>query len=133
MGSAARMSYIITDLVRNQIHKSFGAEEASLVISELETAPLPFVNDGEAPERIHLAILHLAGGDLRCFDKFVRSAKIDWRDTLCMAGLGNADWPAVLRGRGVDYRDEPSAQRARCSGPGDGAQVGNRGPVAPGR
>jgi hypothetical protein len=105
------MSYVVTDLVRNQVHKSFGADEAALVISELEAVRLPLVNDGEAPERIHLAILHLAGSDLKRFDKFMHSARIDWRDTLCMAGLENADWPAVLRGRGIDYRHGPSAQQ----------------------
>ena len=104
------MRYVVTDLVREQVHRAFGDEEARLVISELETALLPFVEDGEAPERIHLAILHLSGGDLARFDKFMRSARIDWRDTLCMAGLGNADWPAVLRGRGIDYNREHRAQ-----------------------
>jgi hypothetical protein len=105
------MSYTVTDLVRTQVHRFFGADEAALVISELETVQLPFVNDGEAPERIHLAILYLAGGDLNRFDKFMRSAKIDWRDTLCMAGLGNADWPAVLRSRGIDYKRESNAKQ----------------------
>ena len=110
LGGFKRMSYVVTDLVREQVQKSFVAEEAALVISELEAAHLPFINDGQAPERVHLAILHLSGGDLRRFDRAMRESKTDWRDTLCGAGLGNADWPEVLRSRGIDYKSEPVAQ-----------------------
>jgi hypothetical protein len=98
------MSCIVTDLVRQQVHKLFAPEDAALVISEFETASIPSVADGEAPERIHLAVLHLSGGDLKKFDEAFRGGMIDWRDTLCSAGLGDADYPDVLRSRGIDFR-----------------------------
>jgi hypothetical protein len=100
------MSYIVTDLVKQQTQKLFAPDEAALVISKLETSLLPLIDDGEAPERVHLAILYLSGGDLRRFDRELNGGQIDWRDTLCAAGLGHADWPAVLRSRGIDYRHE---------------------------
>jgi hypothetical protein len=100
----AHMGYIVTDLVRRQVRKLFAPDEAELVISELETSPLPLIDDGKAPERIHLAVLHLSGGDLKKFDEVFRGGRIDWRDTLGAAGLGNADWPDVLRSRGIDFR-----------------------------
>jgi hypothetical protein len=59
------MSYIVTDLVRRQARKLFSPEEADLVISELETTRISLIDDGTAPERIHLAILYLSDGDLR--------------------------------------------------------------------
>jgi hypothetical protein len=98
------MGYIVTDLVRQQVHKLFAPEAAALVISELETSHLPGVADGEAPERIHLAALHLSSGDLKKFDEAFRGGMIDWRDTLCAAGLGDTDYPDVLRSRGIDFR-----------------------------
>jgi len=98
------MGYVVTDLVKQQVQKLFASDEAQLVISELETSRLPLIADGEAPERIHLAVLHLSGGDLRVFDQAIRGGMIDWRDTLVAAGLGDADWPDVLRSRGIDFR-----------------------------
>ncbi len=98
------MGYIVTDLVKQQVHKLFAPDEAELVISELESSRLPLIDDGEAPERIHLAVLHLSGGNLKKFDEAFRVSMIDWRDTLVAAGLGDADWPDVLRSRGIDFR-----------------------------
>jgi len=100
----ARMGYIVTDLVKQQVRKLFAPDEAELVISALATSHLPHIADGEAPERIHLAVLHLSGGNLQKFDEAFRGGMIDWRDTLVGAGLGDADWPDVLRGRGIDFR-----------------------------
>ncbi len=97
------MAYIVTDLVRQQARMMIAPDEADLVISELETTLIPLVDDGTAPERIHLAILFLADGDLREFDQTLNRGKMDFRDTLVAAGLAHADWPAVLRNRGIDY------------------------------
>ncbi len=99
------MAYIVTDLVKRQVRKLFAPDEADLVISELETTRIPLVDDGTAPERIHLAILYLSEGNLREFDQTLNRGKMDFRDTLVAAGLADADWPAVLRSRGIDYRD----------------------------
>ena len=99
------MAYIVTDLVKRQVRKLFAPDEADLVITELETTHIPLIDDGDAPERIHLAILYLSDGDLREFDQTLNGGKIDFRDTLVAAGLADADWPTVLRSRGIDYRD----------------------------
>lgn len=95
------MAYIVTDLVRQQARKMFAPDEADLVISELETTRIPLVADGTAPERIHLAVLFVADGDLRQFDQTLNRGRMDFRDTLVAAGLANEDWPAVLRSRGI--------------------------------
>ena len=97
------MAYIVTDLVRQQARKLFAPGEADLVISELEPTRIPLVDDGTAPERIHLAILYLADGDLREFDQTLNRGRMDFRDILVAAGLAEADWPAVLRSRGIEY------------------------------
>ncbi len=102
LGHSARMAYIISDLVKQQVRKLFAPDEADLVISELETTRIPLVADGTAPERIHLAILYLSDGDLREFDQTLNKGRMDFRDTLVAAGLANEDWPAVLRSRGID-------------------------------
>lgn len=102
-GQSIPMPYIITDLVKQQARKLFPPDDAELVLSTLGTTRLPLIPDGQAPERIHLAILYLSGGDLREFDQTLRNGLIDWRDTLVAAGLANADWPEVLRSRGIDF------------------------------
>ncbi len=98
------MGYIVTDLVKQQARKLFAPDTVDLITSELETMRLPLVNEGTAPERIHLAILYLSGGDMQKFDEACRLAKLDWRDLLVATGLANENWPDVLRGRGIDFR-----------------------------
>ncbi|MBI3414797.1 MAG: hypothetical protein HY043_05660 [Verrucomicrobia bacterium] len=94
------MSVQLTELVRQQVAKTFAPEAAALVIAELEAAELPLIaNNGE---RVHLAILHLCQGDLGLFDRDLRIAKTDWRDTLVAAGLAHGNWPEVLRSRGIE-------------------------------
>jgi hypothetical protein len=97
------MPYVVTDLVKQQARKMFAPDEAGLVISELETTQIPLIDDGTAPVRIHLAILYLSDGDLGEFGQILNGGMMDFRDILVAAGLANADWPAVLRSRGIDY------------------------------
>lgn len=96
------MAYIVTDLVKREARKLFAPDEADLVISELETTQIPLVDNGPGLERVHLAILYLSDGDLRVFDQTLNRGKIDFRDTLVNAGLAHANWPEVLRSRGID-------------------------------
>jgi hypothetical protein len=99
------MAYIVTDLVKQQARKMFAPDEADLIISELETTQIPLVDNGPGLERVHLAILYLADGNLREFDQILNRGRMDFRDTLVAAGLAHADWPTVLRSRGIDCRD----------------------------
>ncbi|MBE2991572.1 hypothetical protein IFR23_06030 [Sphingomonas sp. CFBP 13603] len=45
--------------------------------------------DGEAMERIWLAILKLSDGSITAFENAVLLAQIDWRDVLLGAGFGS--------------------------------------------
>ncbi|HLQ39203.1 MAG TPA: hypothetical protein VK348_15440 [Planctomycetota bacterium] len=60
---------------------------------------------GRGQARIQLACLRLAAGDLLQLRQSVAAAEIDWRDVLVSAGLGNADWPEVLRRDGWPVPD----------------------------
>jgi hypothetical protein len=94
------MKVAVTPLVRAQVEKKFSPADAARVCAELIDADLPLVNnDGE---RVHLAVLHLAAGDVAQFRAHLAIAKIDWRDTLVAAGLGQLGWWRVLEARGID-------------------------------
>ena len=85
----------MTPRLEARIRSDFAADDAKLVVDELDALTLPLI-DGSAPERIQAAIVMLAGGDLAKFDEAVRIARVDWRDVLVASGLGNVDWPARL-------------------------------------
>jgi hypothetical protein len=84
----------VTRRLEARIRSDFGAEEAALVVEELDRLTLRVI-DGPAPGRIQ-AFVVLAGGDLPRLDEAVRIAQTGRRDVLVAAGLGNADWPARL-------------------------------------
>jgi hypothetical protein len=85
----------VTARLESRIRSDFAADDAELVVDELDALALPLI-DGPAPGRIQAAIVVLAGGDLAKFDEAVRIARVDWRDVLVASGLGNVDWPARL-------------------------------------
>ncbi len=62
----------------------FAASDAALVCAALAAADLPLINNNG--ERVHLAILHLAAGDLARFHEQLGLAQRDWRDVLVAAG-----------------------------------------------
>ncbi len=99
-GTRQSVSYSIAASVRKEAERLFAADQVAAVLTALESTALPLMSDN--PERIHLAILLLSNGDWRRFDREVREAAKDWRDTLCAAGLQNADWRSVLWRRGID-------------------------------
>jgi hypothetical protein len=89
-----------TSLIREQAHRFFGSSQADDVIAAFDATELPLVaNNGE---RVFLAILILARGDMQRLRMELKHARIDWRDTLVVAGLANEDWPAVLKQQGID-------------------------------
>lgn len=97
------MKVAVTPLVRAQVVRCFAPADVAVVCAELGEADLPLINnDGE---RVHLALLHLASGDLEQFRVHLACAKSDWRDTLVAAGLGNVGWWRVLEARGIDCRE----------------------------
>ena len=79
------MKVAVTSLVREQAEKRFSPADAWTACAELAAADLPLIaNNGE---RVHLAILHLAAGDLAHFRRHLAIARIDWRDVLVAAGF----------------------------------------------
>ena len=67
-------------------------EEAEFVLRQL--AAFDTEASGQASERLLAAIAVEA--DARGLPAALELARIDWRDVLVIAGLGNEDWPAVL-------------------------------------
>jgi hypothetical protein len=93
---------ILHDVVRAEIRDRFEAGAAAQVVSALDASPLPFLGADRDHDRarVHLAILKLADGDMGRFQQALALAQVDWRDVLVAAGLGDADWPLVLRATG---------------------------------
>ncbi|MBI5817403.1 MAG: hypothetical protein HZA88_00285 [Verrucomicrobia bacterium] len=89
-----------SSLVRKQAHRFFAPMHAADVIAALDTADLSLglMN----ADRVQLAILLIARGDMQEFRVALRQARQDWRDTLVTAGLADDDWPAVLRKEGIE-------------------------------
>ena len=79
------MKVTVTSHVREQAAKRFSPADALTACAELAAADLPLIaNNGE---RVHLAILHLAAGNLAQFRQHLALARIDWRDVLVAAGF----------------------------------------------
>jgi len=93
------MKVPVTPLVRAQAEQSFSPADSVAVCAALAAADLPLIsNNGE---RVHLAIVHLASGDLARFRVHLAEACSDWRDVLVADGLANVGWPKVLAARGI--------------------------------
>jgi hypothetical protein len=93
----------IRDEVREEVRRRFPREvEARVVraLSDMEDPPASSPSWSRARARVHLAIIKLADGNLDRLLANVVQAQIDWRDTLCAAGLENDDWPQVLQAAG---------------------------------
>lgn len=95
------MTYVLTPGVESEIARTFKPEDVEYVRSRLSGTELTWDDIGPAP-RIHIAVVWLASGDRKKFDYALEGATYDWRDTLMEAGLANADWPDILRKRGID-------------------------------
>lgn len=68
------------------------AEQAPFVLRQL--AAFDTESSGQASERLMTAIAIEARA--RGLPAALELARIDWRDVLVVAGLGNEDWPSVL-------------------------------------
>jgi hypothetical protein len=51
-------------------------------------------------ERVQIAVLMLARGNLDSLKAAIKQSQIDWRDTLTSAGLSDANWPSVASAAG---------------------------------
>jgi hypothetical protein len=74
------MKVAVTSAVRARAEEFFSPTDAPTVCAELAATELPLIaNNGE---RVHLAVLRLAAGDLAQFRRHLAIARTDWRDTL---------------------------------------------------
>lgn len=79
------MQVAVTPVVRARAEELFSPADALIACAELASADLPLIaNNGE---RVHLAILHLAAGNLAEFRRHLAVARTDWRDVLVAAGI----------------------------------------------
>lgn len=93
---------IVSDLVRQEVEKRFATDAAS-VIESLAATPLAFLDVSDRArerDRVHLAIVKLSGGDVAQLPRILDYARRDWRDVLVWSGLGQPNWPDVLRDAG---------------------------------
>lgn len=81
----------VTPRLRRWVEDRFG-DEAPFVLRQL--AAFDTEASGQSSERLLAAIAVEA--DARGLPGALELARIDWRDVLVIAGLGNEDWPAVL-------------------------------------
>ena len=78
------MKVPVTLSVRERAAATFAPDAIKIVCAELAAADLPLINNNG--ERVHMAILHLASGDLDRFRLHLAAAKTDWRNVLIAAG-----------------------------------------------
>ena len=93
----------VSDLLRREIAARFAAADAPGVLVRLTETPLPFLDAPDRArdrDRVHLAILRVADGNLQRFEAALALAARDWRDLLVGAGLAHGNWPDVLRAAG---------------------------------
>jgi hypothetical protein len=75
----------VTPRVVSAASRSFSPTDAVVVCAALAETELPNIsNNGE---RVHLAVLRLAAGDLAQFHRHLAIARDDWRDVLVAAGI----------------------------------------------
>lgn len=81
---------VVSARLARWITSHYGPGSADRVIEELERLPWDF-GGGQDSERIGAALV--LGGSWTDFEGRLRTARIDWRDLLVGAGLGDEDWP----------------------------------------
>lgn len=93
----------VSAAVRHEVRVRFSPDATSAIEDLLAVIELPGLS---APsherlrDRVHLAALKVAGGDVTRFRDALHLAAQDWRDLLVAANLADEDWPAVLRAAG---------------------------------
>jgi len=75
----------VSHRVHQTVTDAFPSNLVATVCDELATADFPLINNNG--ERVQLAVLRLAQGDLGAFRKHLLVAKTDWRDVLAVTGL----------------------------------------------
>lgn len=98
----------VRDEVVHEVRQRFSADAQPHVLralSSMSEPPATSPDRSRERARVQLAIIKLAGGDLGRLLAHVKASQIDWRDTLCAAGLETAGWRQVLRDAGFRAPD----------------------------
>jgi hypothetical protein len=91
----------VSPLVLAEVRRIFPGDQADSAIELLRRTAIPGLNQpGRESDRVHLAVLVLAGADLTKLRSALDLAASDWRDVLMAAGLASENWPDVLRDKG---------------------------------
>jgi hypothetical protein len=85
-----------TRRLARRVRNDFDAGSAVAVLDALADLAGTATDGAHASERVHGAIVLLAGGDITRFHEARDLAVADWRDVLVAAGLADADWSARL-------------------------------------
>ena len=99
------MSYTLHPSTVKEAQRLFGPQDIDYVLAKLEHTPLWGMEGSAPPSRVHLAIIWLSKGDRRQFEREIKYASEDWRDTLVEAGLSEEDWRQVMQRRGIECSD----------------------------
>jgi hypothetical protein len=93
----------VSAVVRHEVRTRFSPDVASAVEQLLAATELPGLSvpgHERQRDRVHLAALKVAGGDVTRFGDALRLAARDWRDLLVAADLAGENWPMLLRAAG---------------------------------
>jgi hypothetical protein len=85
-----------THRLARRVREDFDQASAQVVLDELADLAGTATDRAHSSERVHGAIVLLAGGDIARFREARDLAVADWRDVLVAAGLADDDWPAKL-------------------------------------
>lgn len=85
------MSMEISPRLTRWISRAFPMGSSEMVLAELSELPDGTIG-GQDPERIQASLVIRTGGDWFAFQQRLTLAKLDWRDALVGAGLGDEDW-----------------------------------------
>ena len=89
----------LSALVRTEVFRRFPPEEAEAASQLLQATGLPFLDEPNREtdrQRVQLAAVKYAEGDLDKLRQATELARNDWRDLLMATGLGGGNWRAVL-------------------------------------
>jgi hypothetical protein len=95
------MLFKLTPTVIYEAKKIFNEKDLKYILSTLLETDVLCEYQNEV-ERIRLAIIFGSKGKLDDFNDLINLSKIDYRDTLVGAGLGNSNWKEVLIKNGFD-------------------------------
>lgn len=90
----------LSELLRREVSRHFPNQESCVTaVAVLEGTTLQFLDVPERDrdrQRVQLAALKYAAGDLSRLREAATLASVDWRDLLTATGLENDDWAEVL-------------------------------------